>query len=764
MSLAIVCTLLPASRIDAQTPSTSPQTSPDTPNISPAPNAATPAVDPTTPAVVPQRRVRPERVEPVEITGKNSATEERRNSTAAKIIITREDIEQFGDTSLGDVMRRLPGVTTGGRPGRTGAPRMRGMGGGYTQILIDGQRIPPGLNIEEITPEQVERIEIYRAPTAETGTRAIAGTINIILREPLRSTNNDVRLGLQEERNRLSPHASVTHNGILSDTGTYNVTASANQTRHLTDTATHTTYSDATTNVTTLEQTGLSQTADLRNNLFLSGRALWRLGAGEQFGIQAFLAHNNYESQTTGTLTQLFGNDPSPYATRTGTSKSSNDVARLNLNLSKRIDADMRYELRLSAGTFTSTTGGINQQFADAGNQTLLQTTDGNIGDRSWSSAGKLIRNVALGGQAITAGYEVEGLRRRENSLTLLNGVQQLEDLGTEFTVSTQRNALYIQDEWDPAPNWSANVGLRYETIQTRSSVAGDTYSNTSRVLSPLAHLVWRFAAPTRDQVRLSLTNSYLSPTVAQLSARPSLNTLFPVPGANTAITPDRAGNPNLKPQTASGIDLAYETYFNSGGMASINLFQRNIDQFIRNVTTLENVSWANSPRYVNRPQNLGKAMTRGIEFDGKFQLKEIVATTLPLSLRMNLSIFDSKVEAVPGPYNRIDQQPRATANVGFEYRFVSAPVRFGGNFGWTPAYSTQLTGTQGQKISTKRVFDAYGLWLFNPSMKVRLSLSNIAPIDFISQTSVVDAALRQTIVSTGRTDMSVALRLELRL
>ncbi len=661
-------------------------------------------------------------------------------------------------------MRRLPGVTTGGRPGRTGAPRMRGMGGGYTQILIDGQRIPPGFNIEEITPEQVERIEIYRAPTAETGTRAIAGTINIILREPLRSTNNDFRLGLQEERNELSPHFSVTHNGILSDTGTYNVTASANQTRHLTDTATHTTYSDATTGVTTLEQTGSSQTADLRNNMFLSGRALWRLGAGEQFGIHAFLAHNNYESQTAGTLTQLIGTDPSPFATRTGTSNSSNDVARLNLNLSKRIDAETRYELRLSGGTFSSATGSLSRQFADAGNQTLLQATDGNVHDRSWNSAGKLIQNVALGGQAITAGYEVEGLRRRENSLTLLNGVQQLEDLGTEFAVSTQRTALFIQDEWDPAPNWSVNVGLRYETIQTKSSVAGDTYSNTSRVLSPLAHLVWRFAAPMRDQLRLSLTNSYLSPTVTQLSARPSLNTLFPAPGANTGITADRAGNPNLKPQTANGIDFAYETYFDSGGMASVNLFQRNIDQFIRNVTTLENVSWANSPRYVNRPQNLGKAMTRGIEFDGKFQLKEIVATTLPLSLRVNLSVFDSKVDAVLGPYNRIDQQPRATANVGFEYRFVGAPVRFGGNFGWTPAYSTQLSDTQGQAISTKRVFDAYGLWLISPSTKVRLSVSNIAPIDFISQTSVVDAGLRQVIVSTGRTDMSVALRLEMRL
>ena len=42
------------------------------------------------------------------------------------------------------LMRRLPGVTQGGRPGRGSDLRMRGMGSGYTQILIDGERVPPG--------------------------------------------------------------------------------------------------------------------------------------------------------------------------------------------------------------------------------------------------------------------------------------------------------------------------------------------------------------------------------------------------------------------------------------------------------------------------------------------------------------------------------------------------------------------------------------------------------------------------------------------
>ena len=41
----------------------------------------------------------------------------------------------------------------------------------------------------------VEKVEIMRAPTAETGARAIAGTINIILREGQRANPDDLKVG-----------------------------------------------------------------------------------------------------------------------------------------------------------------------------------------------------------------------------------------------------------------------------------------------------------------------------------------------------------------------------------------------------------------------------------------------------------------------------------------------------------------------------------------------------------------------------------------
>ena len=100
---------------------------------------------------------------------------------------------------MGELLKRLPGVTMQGAPGRGGAIRMRGLGSGYTQILLDGERVPPGFSLDSLDPEQIERIEILRAPTAETGARAIAGTINIITREGLRRRINDLKLGVALE-------------------------------------------------------------------------------------------------------------------------------------------------------------------------------------------------------------------------------------------------------------------------------------------------------------------------------------------------------------------------------------------------------------------------------------------------------------------------------------------------------------------------------------------------------------------------------------
>lgn len=119
------------------------------------------------------------------------AYDPRRDDTASKIVVTREEIVKYGDTSVLDVLKRVPGVTVTGANGRGGEVRMRGLGSGYTQILINGERTPAGFTIDSLSPDVIERIEVLRTATAEFSTQSIAGTINIVLKKAILDSKID---------------------------------------------------------------------------------------------------------------------------------------------------------------------------------------------------------------------------------------------------------------------------------------------------------------------------------------------------------------------------------------------------------------------------------------------------------------------------------------------------------------------------------------------------------------------------------------------
>ena len=726
-----------------------------------APASATPARPPR-PAKAADA---PGAVEPqnhIEVTGRRDAVEQRRISTAAKIIVTREEIEQYGDLSLADVIKRLPSVTVAGRPGRGGQIRMRGMGNGYTQILIDGERMPPGFAIDQLAPDQIERIEILRAPTAETGARAVAGTINIVLREPLRQRGDDLRGGVGSERGGLQPNASWTRNDVLGERGTANLNLSVSHSDQHTDTQTDTTTTDLATGAVVLAQRRLGRQHDLKSSAHLTSRLQWQLGGGDQFSLQPFVVLSQGHGQGDGVLTQVTG--APPYDTSSSLSHSRSAIARLMGQWRQRLGEATRVDLRGNVGSFRSDSDGQLTERADAQAAPVLQqATNTTIRDRSWSLSGKLSQTL-FDAHSLVGGLEGEGVQRAENTLTRVNGTPTLADFDGDLTASTQRLAAYLQDEWDPSSAWSAYAGLRWERIRTRSASIGTPVSNTGSVLTPLAHAVWRFDASARDQLRFSLTRSYRPPTLGNLTALPRLSTLYPAPGANTAASPDRAGNPELRPELARGLDIALEHYLPAGGVLSVSAFSRHINDLIRNVTALESVTWATAQRWVSRPQNIGDANTQGLELDAKFRLDEWLADALPFTLRGNLGLYRSQVSGVPGPNNRIDQQPKLSLNLGGEYRLRSAPLTLGGNFSSVPGYAVQQTELQSQTVDTTRVMDAFALWAVTPATRLRWSVSNAVPRNYITRSTVVASGQSQAVVSNGPTYRVLAVRLETKL
>ena len=675
---------------------------------------------------------------------RNNDTEVRRESTASKIVIGREEIEKQGDATLGEVLKRLPGVTVQGAPGRGGAIRMRGLGGGYTQILLDGERMPPGFSVDSLTPEQVERIEILRAPTAETGARAIAGTINIVLREGQKANPDDLKLTRSQEHGQGSNQLNWVHN-LKTEPLNGTFTLSAMDNRRADESTTVTESSENTDRVRQNSSEGHRQA------IHANARLQWKGEQGRSLTLMPFVIGSDWRSQTNARVTTL----ESPFVSDSiqSVTHSRFTMGRLNGQWAERLSADDRLEVRFGLGEsrydYRMDQTGASGALSGSGQPLLRNDFETqNFVDRSASLNGKWTRALDNGHQ-IVSGLELEQVRRDEKG-----NAASLED-GGDLNAKTRRWAVYTQDEFKINANWSAYGGLRYENILTEGSLNDVLKRNESAVWTPLIHAVWKPDAKKRDQIRMSLTRSYKTPTLYNLVARyvPSL-------GENSWTQPDRTGNPDLKPELATGVDVAFERYLDQGGVLSANVFHRNITDLIRYTTAYNSAT----QRYISSPANIGDAYTQGIELEAKFRLNQAWAEAWPVDIRANTSFFRSKVKEVPGPNNRLDQQPAMTANLGADYRLRGMPLTLGGNVNWNPDYDTRRSQEQLSYQGVKRVVDVYGLWRFSTATALRLTVSNLLPRDYLTATTFDNGTLRETARTTDRNWRNVQLRLEMKI
>lgn len=138
-------------------------------------------------------------LEEVVVTGDRNA---RRRSEASVIVntITPELFSTTQSVNLAEGLNFVPGLRTENNCSNCGFSqvRMNGMEGPYSQILINSRPIFSGLagvyGLELIPSSMIERIEVVRGGgSAIYGSNAIAGTINLILKDPV---NNSYEAGI----------------------------------------------------------------------------------------------------------------------------------------------------------------------------------------------------------------------------------------------------------------------------------------------------------------------------------------------------------------------------------------------------------------------------------------------------------------------------------------------------------------------------------------------------------------------------------------
>jgi outer membrane receptor protein involved in Fe transport len=677
-------------------------------------------------------------VQKVEITGNQEKYDARRDDTATKIVVTQEEIIKQGDTTLADVLKRQPGITvSGGSPGRGGGEvRMRGLGAGYTQILLNGDPAPPGFALDSLSPDLVERIEIVRAATAEFSTQAIAGTINIVLKKSVKVAQREFKLNVAGSSTFVAPNFSYQLSdkvGALSYSFTLNGGAGKfDQDSYQIDDGT-----DARGAANLLRRSPRNENGHFRG-FQLTPRLNYTFENGDTLTSQSFADINAFNRVGSNAWTASLGDVP-PIASGSNAFTGTREVFRSDLNWVHKFEGGAKLDTKF----------GLNSQhrsnrFAEIGSNArgtlaLDSTTDSDTDDHGATLTGKYSTPI-VEDHTLAAGWDGATSQRSDNRLQHDKPIPGFVPVNLDegYDATVRRLALFAQDEWSVTPKWSVYFGLRWEGLQTTSE--GNAYSaitNRSSVISPLFQTLWKLPDTNNDQIRFALTRTYKAPSTDRLIPRRFTQT------NNSATTPDEQGNPNLRPELAWGLDGAYEHYFGTGGaMMSVSAYMRRIDDFNRRGLSQIGGRW------IAMPVNDGRANTHGLELEAKFPLQLFWKEGPAIDVRANLNRNWSTVEDVPGPDNRLADQTPLSINLGLDYR-LNADFNVGGTFTYKSGGPIRISETQSTYATIKRELDVYALWKFDAKTQLRISAVNVLAQDFtfIQRYADANGSLRNTSV-----------------
>ena len=686
------------------------------------------------PAARPAARPAPRNVErplpTVEVKGNLQNYDARRNDTATKIVVNEEEILKHGDTTLGEVLKRLPGITIGGVQGRGGEIRMRGLGNGYTQILLNGEPSPPGFSLDAVSPDMIERIEIMRAATAEYSTQAVAGSINIVLKQAVDTARRELKIGVQDDHGIFGGGTNLQiadRKGPLS----YSLSGGINHGNYeriptiVTDTGFNPAGQQTLLRVTPQNSRGQYSSLNLAPRLSLN------LGKNDTLTWQSFAHFTRFDGNNSERVSTLLGAPP-PYPGTDTVIESSSGMLRSGLNWVHKFDGGAKLDMKVG-GNYNHRDSDAAQQLQNSVGQNVLNgRVDSSAGDKGMTGSGKFSTPFAQD-HALALGWDGGISQRNEERIqreTSPVPTQKTINSDQTYQATVKRLAMFAQDEWSVTPRWSVYYGLRWEGLDTSSE--GSSYAavqNTSSVWSPVFQTLWKLPDTNNDQVRLGLTRTYKAPTTNSLIPRRFTS------NNNSPTSPDSQGNPKLKPELAWGLDLAYEHFLPDGGLMSASTYVRRIEDITRRTVTLVDGLW------VAMPINDGVATTRGIELEMKLPLRSLMKTAPAIELRVNLARNWSSISTVPGPNNRLDQQTPFSGNVGFDYKLDKLPLTLGGNFSYMDGGAVRISENQSAYAPTKRVLDMFGIWKFSPKVQLRVSVANALHQDNLSYSTYADAS-----------------------
>lgn len=680
-----------------------------------------------------------------------------RSDDVAEPVLTydSEFFQRFEPLTAGDALKRVPSVTFLSDVIESDGARLRGLPPGYTQVLINGEKVP-GSNadrsffLDRIPAELIDRVEIVRSSSARRTGDAVAGTLNIKLRDGYELDGGYLRAGgLYFDDQELEPSVGGVFGGALGP-GRFLIGANF-QGRHNPKKKFSLRYGDSPENNPNFaidDFDNREDQTDTRDGKDYSFNATYDIkGATTDFSINGFYVHTDRtETERSFEYNDATAINGPVRATPPGNLTVDNaNVAKINQD-NYSVNAKLAH--RWSLGE-TSIKVGLSEFDEDrfeteyevefdraaprfTGDQTLSAITDKEL-------SVKLEHEFELGEDTklIFGGFWqdkdrstaiTEAPRDRYNLTSAdRQGYDQFSRNPTEFvrtfgafvpatgglsSIEEKRldGFVVLEGKMD---NFAWEAGVRYETTDLTIddlTPPGVRFTNDYEEWLPSASFKFDIGSGGR-----------ITGSVARTSRRPEFNFLSPALLEAEYGDNDLLGNPLLDPETAWGFDLGYEQRIGRSGIAGVNVFYRKVSDLIELTNTGDEGSEGDGT-FIFQPQNVGDGKVYGIEFDLSTDLGFI---GLPdTGIFGNVSFLDSEITDLFGE-RRFNGQSDYVYNVGFIQDIKS----FGAAFGAT--YRKQ--GGAFDRVIGEEVFTTYGADLeifvekrFGKSFTIRAVGSNL--------------------------------------
>lgn len=657
---------------------------------------------------------------------------ERKNAILQKIVIGEEEVERYGDATVGDVLRRLPGMSFTGPAGVAKDVRMRGMDKGYTQFLINGEPVPGAtqerqMQVDRLPADMIERIEIIRNPSAEFDASGIGGTINIVLKNRA------------EDLTRL--RAAYGKNGNLDVGDVIGQWSRRFDNLDVVMALSHTVGAeDVVEDKDTLNASGTITAREhkpkpvKKTETLFTPRLAWRLGE-DRLTLEPFISVGTEDKLETSQVRTTAG-----VLTKgtTNNEDKTDQIARLA----------GRYDAKAAWGSWYTKLG-IQQGKSDKDKYSTESNSSAVLTkrtqeyediqeDQAYAGVGAAL---PLGAHLVKAGIEQREVTYEKRKTTaeassasaaLTPKAAGANDI---YNIKESKSVAYLQDEWRINEAHWLTPGIRYEsTARHATDRNGQEQSGTQASPNPSLHYRWAMSDSTN--VRASVAQTLRLPKFDDVNP---LVTLATGSGAGSISSPDKGGNPSLKPEQAVGIELGIERYFmGNHGIVGFNLYNRDVKDFIQKSTRLEGT------RYVERPHNAGDARFWGAELDWRVPLVQKGAHELTFTGNHS-ELRGELVNTTTGSKSDVKDLPPRITNLGMNWRHLPSKWSAGFSANYTPAFTTDGLNADGVREVKSRnsamQLDLFVSKIISAKAELRLVAKNVLSLKKQESTTKYNAS-----------------------